>query len=95
MDILDRIYLVSIVELVNFIKELVRSRVDVGGRIFVGLVRCELSLRGMRPGGWLGWVAGSGSRGRLVVGLGGWPVVCLDGVAGGGRLVGGEAWGAW
>jgi len=39
--------------------------------------------------------AGSGSRGRLVVGLGGWPVVGLAGVAGGGRLAWGEAWGAW
>jgi hypothetical protein len=33
----------------------------------------------------------SGSRRRKVVGLGGWPVVGLAGVAGGGLLVGGEA----
>jgi hypothetical protein len=40
VDIQDRIYRLGILELENFIKELIRSGLAMGGRIFVGLDRC-------------------------------------------------------
>ena len=76
MDILDRLYLVDIVRLENFIKELVRSRVGVAGRSFVGLVRCVIGRRGLGPVGGVaggGFLAGGEARGawwRLVAWLG-------------------------